>query len=227
MPCANVLIFAIKLTISMKIKTFAFNPFQENTYILYDETNDCVIIDPGCFNNQEENELSNFIEEYKLNPVRLLNTHCHIDHVLGNKFIEEKYGLKPEYSKNEIPVMEMAKQASMLYEIPYKESSVAENYIEENDVVEFGKTKLHLLSVPGHSPGHLVFINKEDKSIIGGDVLFYGSIGRTDLPLGNHEDLIRNIRSKIFVLHDDFVVYPGHGPTTTLGFEKQNNPFFT
>lgn len=209
----------------MKIKTFTFNPFQENTYLLYDHTSECIIVDPGCSNRQEEEELLDFIESHKLKLVRLLNTHCHIDHVLGNSFIEEKFGLKPQYSKMEIPVMEMAKQASILYEIPYRESSVAEKFIEEGDLIEFGETKLNLLSIPGHSPGHLVFMNKEDKTILGGDVLFYGSIGRTDLPLGNHDDLIQNIRAKLFSLDDEYVVYPGHGPKTQLGFEKLNNPF--
>lgn len=209
----------------MQIKIFTFNPFQENTYLLYDNTKECTIVDPGCFNAHEENTLKEFIASENLKPVRLLNTHCHIDHVLGNKFIEKEFSLKPEYSKNEIPVMEMAKQTSLLYEIPYEDSPLAQDYIEEGDVIKFGETELDVLTVPGHSPGHLVFVNKKDKSIIGGDVLFYGSIGRTDLPLGNHDDLINNIKLKLFPLDDEYVVYPGHGPETKLGFEKMNNPF--
>lgn len=193
--------------------------------MLYDNTKECTIVDPGCFNAHEENTLKEFIASENLKPVRLLNTHCHIDHVLGNKFIEKEFSLKPEYSKNEIPVMEMAKQTSLLYEIPYEDSPLAQDYIEEGDVIKFGETELDVLTVPGHSPGHLVFVNKKDKSIIGGDVLFYGSIGRTDLPLGNHDDLINNIKLKLFPLDDEYVVYPGHGPETKLGFEKMNNPF--
>lgn len=209
----------------MQIKVFTFNPFQENTYLLYDNTKECIIVDPGCHNLQEEKTLMDFIRSNELNIVRLLNTHCHIDHVLGNAFVKAEFDLDPEYSKSEIPVIQMAKQAASLYQISYKESPTAVNYIEEGDLIEFGNSSLEVLSVPGHSPGHLVFINKEDQKIIGGDVLFYGSIGRTDLPLGNHDDLINNIKNKLFRLEDGYVIYPGHGPETNLGFEKRNNPF--
>lgn len=216
-----------KVTISMQIKVFTFNPFQENTYVLYENTKECIIVDPGCSNYEEENALKDFISSEKLKVVRLVNTHCHIDHILGNNFVHEEYGLLPEYSKKEIPVMELAKQSSLLYEIPYNDSPAAKNFIEEGELIEFGECKLEILSVPGHSPGHLVFVNKNDKRIIGGDVLFYGSIGRTDLPLGNHQDLINNIKQKLFSLDDGFMVYPGHGSETSLGFEKRSNPFLT
>ena len=209
----------------MKIHSFAFNPFQENTYVLFDDSKECVIIDPGCFDNQEESKIVSFIENNELKPVFLLNTHCHIDHVLGNDFIMKKYNLDLYAHENEKAVLKSCEVVGPSYGFHnYKTSSITKE-INESEVIQFGHTKLEILFLPGHSPGHVAFIHHETKSVIGGDVLFKHSIGRTDLPGGNHETLIKSIREKLFLLPDDYVVYPGHGPETILGDEKLYNPF--
>ncbi len=210
----------------MKVKSFTFSPFQENTYVLSDDTLDCIIVDPGCYNSSEENELVEYLNLNQLKPVRLINTHAHIDHVFGNQFVSEKFNLKLELHLLDEPILAMAGRSAMTYGLNYKPSPKAEINFEEGDEIVFGNTKLEILHVPGHSPGHVVFYDRPGKVIIGGDVLFRGSIGRTDLPGGNHDDLIRNIKEKLFTLENDISVYSGHGPETTIGYEKQNNPFF-
>jgi len=209
----------------IKVKSFVFNPFSENTYVLYDHTKEGIIIDPGCFESHEKAELDEFIKQQQINPVLLLNTHCHIDHVLGNDHIKTRYN---------IPFLIHEKEAFMLRAV----NSYASNYgfhnyrevqpdkiIDERDEVTFGESKMNILFLPGHSPGHLGFYNQEEKILISGDVLFHGSIGRTDLPGGDMNTLISSIQQKLFALPDDVVVYSGHGPTTTIGEEKRSNPF--
>lgn len=207
------------------IETFTFNPFQENTYVLYDESKECVIIDPGCYNHAEEKDLSAFIKDNDLKPVHLLNTHCHIDHVLGNKYVAETYQLKLSMHKADLPLLESLVQVGQMYGVPASPSPAPEIFLEEGDVVKFGKAKLDILFAPGHAPGHIVFIHHEQKFIIGGDVLFQGSIGRTDLPGGDYDTLIRSIKTKLLPLEDEYVVHSGHGPITNIGFERKNNPF--
>lgn len=207
------------------IKQFTFNPYQENTYVLYDETGECAIIDPGMYDAAEQNTLVNWIREAGLNPVLLLNTHCHIDHVFGNKFVFDQWGLKPRFHRGELAVLQAvpgyAPQMGMSYEL----SPEPEVFLEEAGTVSFGNQMLELIFAPGHSPAHLCFYARQDNFIIGGDVLFYSSIGRTDLPGGNHQQLLDSIRQKLFVLPEATVVYPGHGKPTSIAFEKQNNPF--
>ena len=210
----------------INIHSFTFNPFEENTYILYDETKECIIIDPGCYEKFEQEKLTTFIVKQELKPVRLLNTHCHLDHVFGNKFIADLYGLELEMNELDLPILQNAPVAAQLYGIPNVDTSPEPaKFLNEGDVVEFGNSKLDILFIPGHSPGHIVFYNNDQKFVIGGDVLFYGSIGRTDLPGGDHDTLINNIKEKLLPLGDDFQVYSGHGPTTNIGFERENNPF--
>lgn len=208
------------------IKYFTFSPFQENTYILYNDTKEAIIVDPGCFDASERSELKSFIEDNGLKLKRLLNTHAHIDHVLGNKFIYDAYGLKTHLHKKEMVVLEMAEQTAKLYGLPYEHCSEVEGYLAEGDLVMLGDDEFECLFVPGHAPGHLVFVNHEQNFMIGGDVLFRGSIGRTDLPGGDHEMLLKMIREKVFTLDDEMKVYSGHGEPTTIGYEKENNPFF-
>lgn len=209
----------------IQISAFPFNPFQENTYVLYDETKECIIIDPGCYTPIEQAELSTFIENEGLKPVRMIFTHCHIDHVLGSKYISERYKLLPETNKIELLVLEQAERSATMFGIRLEKPPVPEKFIDEKDVIKFGNSLLTILFTPGHSPGSLCFYNSEQKFVIGGDVLFHGSIGRTDLPGGNFDTLISSIKDKLFPLGDDVTVYPGHGPETTIGFEKANNPF--
>lgn len=209
----------------IQIQGFTFNPFEENTYILYDETKECVIIDPGCYNDHERQELADFIKSEELKPVKLLNTHGHIDHVCGNSFVAKKYNIRLEMHKEDLQTLHSLPQVSHLYGLNAEESIEPSVFLNEGDIVKFGNSSLEILFIPGHSPGSICFVSKEDKFIIGGDVLFHGSIGRTDLPGGDHEALLSNIREKLFVLGDDFVVFSGHGEQTSIGFEKKYNPF--
>jgi glyoxylase-like metal-dependent hydrolase (beta-lactamase superfamily II) len=208
-----------------QVQFFVNNPYQENTYILFDDSGECVIIDPGMETASEQNVAVNFIRNNNLKPVLLLNTHCHIDHVLGNKFIFDQYGLKPQFHEGEQPVLDAIPGYAPAMGIRYELSPLPDEYLPETGTVSFGNTTLHLIFAPGHSPAHLCFYDKEANILIGGDVLFRGSIGRTDLPGGNFTQLIDNIEQKLFLLPDDCIVYPGHGPSTTIGYEKVTNPF--
>lgn len=209
----------------IKIKRFTFNPYQENTYLLYDESGSCVIIDPGMYSPAEQQELTSFIAVNDLKPELLLNTHCHIDHVLGNHFIHETYGLLPQFHELELPllieVQNYAPQMGMRYDV----SPIGETFLPASGRISIGQTQLELLFAPGHSPGHLCFYHPEQGFLIGGDVLFYNSIGRTDLPGGNHQQLLDSIAQQLYVLPEETVVYPGHGPETSIGHEKKTNPF--
>ncbi len=203
-----------------------FNDFQENTYLVYDETGECVIFDPGCNSQAEEKALVAKIEELQLKPVRLINTHCHLDHIFGNAFVANKYQLPLEIHEGEMPVLKMVPQIAAMYGVPMRDNSPdPERFIEEGDVIRFGNTELEAIFTPGHSPASLSFYCRESKFLIAGDVLFQGSIGRTDLPGGNYDALISSIVHKLLPLGDDIRVYPGHGPATMIGYERQTNPF--
>ena len=210
----------------ISIKKFTFNPFQENTYIIFDETKKCVLIDPGCYEPHEEQQLIKFINDNELTPTLLLSTHSHIDHVLGNKFILEKYEIPHLIHAEDVQTLESVSEYAGAYGfMDYKEVNTPSQFIEEGKLIEFGNSKLEVRFVPGHAPGHVVFIAREEKFIVNGDCLFYGSIGRTDLPGGDHQTLLDSIKRELFTLPDDFTVYCGHGQETTIGFEKENNPF--
>ncbi len=209
----------------ISIQSFVFGPFQENTYILYDETKECVIIDPGCYDNRERSILSDFIVSNNLKPVKLLNTHCHLDHVFGNGFIAEKYKLELEINKNDQVVLDSYLTMAKMYNLNAEASPKPSHYIDEGDIIKFGNSKLEIVFTPGHSPGSITFYNQEEKFMIAGDVLFHGSIGRSDLPGGNHETLIKSIKNKLLPMGDAFKVYSGHGIATSIGFERVNNPF--
>ena len=208
------------------IQAFPNNPYQENTYLLYDDSGECAIIDPGMYTAAEQNAVVNFIKQHNLKPALLLNTHCHIDHILGNKFVFDQYGLKPQFHEGEMVVIEAmpvwAQQSGIRYEL----SPLPDVYLPQTGSISFGNTTLELIFAPGHSPAHLCFYDKADNLLVGGDVLFRGSIGRYDLPGGNQAQLLKNIEEKLFILPDTCTVYPGHGPETTIGYEKQHNPFF-
>ena len=207
------------------IKSFTFNPFQENTYIAFDETNECIIVDPGCYDHEENKLLKCYIQENHLKPVALINTHCHLDHVFGNKFVCDTFNLKPLMHKLDLPMLEYAPLAATKYGVHLAELPEVEGFIEEGDVVKFGDSEFEIIFTPGHAPGHICLINKKENIALCADVLFHLSIGRTDLPMGDHETLLKSIREKLFTLDDNMIVYPGHGPKTSIGFEKENNPF--
>jgi glyoxylase-like metal-dependent hydrolase (beta-lactamase superfamily II) len=208
------------------IKTFVFNPFQENTYLLYDESGEAVIIDPGCYAKSEEEQLSGFIIENKLKLKHLLNTHSHIDHILGNRFVSEQYNLPVQSHKEDEFLITRAKEQAVVFGMQIDEPPVPGNYLDENDTIKFGNSELKIIHAPGHSPGSLVFYNTDECFMIVGDVLFNQSIGRTDLPGGNLDTLLESIFTKLFPLGDDMKVYSGHGATTTIGQERISNPFF-
>jgi len=210
----------------MKIQRLTFSPFEVNTYILYDKSKECIIIDPACNNKQEQNFLLNFLKENSLKPVKLINTHCHLDHVFGNKFIADTFKLETEAHKNEQFNIENAFSAANLYGITMENPYPIKKFLSEGEKIKFGYSELNILHVPGHTAGSLVFYNESEKFAIVGDVLFKGSIGRTDLPGGDYDTLISKIKTKLFNLPNDIKVFPGHGPETDIGTEKNTNPFF-
>ena len=210
----------------MNIKSFTFNPFQENTYIIYDKTKECLIIDPGCYTDAEREELKTFIEEKGLTPVKLINTHCHIDHVLGNKFASEQWDLELYMHKEDLPVLEKAEEVSKMYDLEdYEDSPYPKYFLAQGDTLTFGESSFEILFTPGHAPGHICLYSKENNLLIAGDVIFQGSIGRTDLPGGDHSTLINSIITQLFPLPNETQVFCGHGPSTNLGYEKEHNPF--
>lgn len=212
-------------TAMLQVKTFTFNPFEENTYVVYDETREAAIIDPGCYEAEEQDALTDFITREGLTVKLLLNTHGHIDHVLGNYFVKIQYGVSLWIHPMEEPVLRSVKSYAPNYGFNRYQEALPDNYLKEGEDIRVGHTPLNIFFLPGHSPGHVGFYSAADKLLIAGDVLFYRSIGRTDLPGGNMDTLLASIHQKLFSLPDDTVVYPGHGPTTTLGEEKISNPF--
>jgi len=210
----------------MKIKSFAFNPFQENTFVVYDETKECIIIDPGCYTEKERTELRRFITSEELKPVKLINTHCHIDHVLGNKFASELWNLELYMHKEDLPLLENAGNIGKMYGLEdYEGSPYPKHFLAQDDTLTFGESSFKILFTPGHAPGHICLYSKENNLLIAGDVLFQGSIGRTDLPGGDHSTLINSIITQLFPLSNETQVFCGHGPSTNLGYEKEHNPF--
>jgi len=212
----------------LTVQSFTFNAFQENSYILYDDvTKECFIIDPGCSNESEDHQFLDFIKEHQLKPIRLLNTHCHIDHVLGNQLIHETFELKLEAHQLELPLLASCQQVSQMYGIPFRGSPEIEMFLEEGNTIQLGEHRLDIFLTPGHSPGSICFYNAEYRILISGDVLFLGSIGRTDLPGGNYDVLMASISTKLLPLPDEVQVYSGHGLKTTIGNERANNPFLS
>lgn len=209
----------------LQIQRLVFNTFQVNTYILWDESKDCVIIDAGCYGPEEEAELTAFIEENSLKPVRLLQTHCHIDHIAGMAFVCKKYKLKAEAHPGGIEFIKHSKKTGFIYGMDEIKTIIPELPLKEGDVIKFGKSELLVIETPGHADGSVCFISHAGKFVITGDVLFYQSIGRTDLPTGDYDLLMKNISEKLLTLPPDYRVYPGHGPDTTIGFESYSNPF--
>lgn len=209
----------------IQIKKFTFNPVQENTYVLYDETGECIIVDAGCYFENELNELDSFISENNLKPVKLVNTHCHFDHILGITYCRTKYKIPFLAHEKDLFLIEGAVSHGDMFGVPVEPIDGPDEFVDEGDKIKFGNSELELINVPGHSPGSLVIHSPEQKFLLAGDVLFYGSIGRTDLPQGSYEQLIENIKGKLLVLPEDTIVYSGHGPETNVAFEKKSNPF--
>lgn len=209
----------------LHLQSFTFNAFLENTYVLYDDSKEAIIFDPGCFDNDEKHTLTSFILAEGLKVTKLINTHCHIDHVLGNAFVKRQYDVPLLVHKQELPVLKSVSVYASNYGFPGYEPTLPDGFLEENQIITIGSHELTCLFVPGHSPGHLVIYNEEHKICIAGDTLFQDSIGRTDLPGGDHQTLLSHIKKVLFSLPDDTQVFPGHGGATTIGYEKTYNPF--
>ena len=214
-----------------KIKTnvvsFCFNPFQENTYIITHSNKDCWIIDPGCYTLQDQKALTAYIEKNGLKPVKLLNTHCHLDHIYGNKFISEEYNLELGIHEKELPILQRADLAARMFGAKIPDKCEAGYFIKEGEQLQLDDVLFDVLFTPGHSPGSICFSNKEELYAVVGDVLFQGSIGRTDLPGGDYDTLIKSIRTQLLVLDDATEIFNGHGSSTTIGAESRTNPFLT
>lgn len=207
------------------VKSFVFNPFQVNMFLLYDETKECVVVDAACMDSDEEKKLSNYISANNLKPVHLISTHPHIDHVAGNKFICNTYNIPLTIHKDGLPILKGVAQYAAAFGFDDVEYFEPKNFISENDILKFGNSELKILYTPGHVNGSICLYSGKDNFVIVGDVLFNESIGRSDLPTGNHDILINSIKNKLLVLPENTMVYPGHGPTTTIGYEKKNNPY--
>ena len=209
----------------IKIRVFTFSPVQENTYVLYNEHNKAIIIDPGCYFTAEQETLKKFINDAQLEPVRLLNTHCHLDHVFGNKWVYDTWGLELYIHPGEEQMLKLAPLSGEKWGLPFVNYNGPLHFLNEGDSVLLDDDALQVILAPGHSPASICFYCEKQHILIGGDVLFRESIGRSDLPGGDHEILLKSIREQLFVLPDEVQVFPGHGPTTTIGHEKKHNPF--
>lgn len=210
----------------MKYEIFVNNPWQENTVILYDETGEAAVIDCGCFTEGEKERVRGFLQKQALKPVLLLNTHLHPDHVMGNGFMKQEYGLEAKASQADEFLLESAADyAAQLGLRGMTPPPPLGGYLRDGDRVQFGHTELQVIAVGGHSPGGLCFYSEADRLLVAGDVLFARSVGRSDLPGGNWQELITGIREKLLVLPEDVKVIPGHGENTQIGVEKRENPF--
>lgn len=209
------------------LKSFCFNAFQQNTYLIYDDEGRAFIIDPGNSTAQEQAELKGFITEQQLKPERLLLTHAHLDHVFGNRFVYDEYGLLPEVHQADLFLLERMKQTATLYGLDCDASPMPQVFLTHGQQIGLGKYMLECLHCPGHSPGSMAFYIRAQKLLISGDVLFRESIGRSDLPGGDYNTLLNSIRSHLFALEPDVTVYSGHGPSTTIAHEQKHNPFLS
>lgn len=209
----------------MEVQSFVFSPLYENTYVLWDHTMKAIIIDPGCYERYEFDEIISFIDNKGLQIKAIVNTHCHIDHVLGNQKLKKHFNVPLLIPENEVDNLRAVEAYAPNWGITHYDPATPDHLIENKGTISIGDTDLEVIYAPGHSPGHQVFYLKEENKLIGGDVLFRESIGRTDLPGGDHQSLMDNIKNKLYTLPDETVVYPGHGPTTTIGHEKKHNPF--
>ena len=209
-----------------KIKIFVFNSFQENTFLLYDESNECIIIDAGCNEEHEFKQIDSFITENNLTLKLIINTHCHIDHIMGNAYLVDKYKVPSIAHKEDMPLLERSNDMAMAFGFNIQEPPIPNKFVNEDDEIKFGNTTLEVKHVPGHSPGSIALYNEKEQFVIVGDVLFNGGIGRTDLPGGDYNTLIASINDKLFTLNSDVVVYSGHGESSTIGHEKSTNPYF-
>lgn len=209
----------------IKVQKFVFNPLQENSFLLYDESGDCILTDMGSYTVEEKKEVMYYIENNKLNPVKIVNTHCHVDHLLGNSFFKNKFKIPVAAHADDEFMISSAVEHGSIFGFEVEAPPGIDEYLEEGKPLTFGNSSLEVLHVPGHSPGSVALFSDEDLFVIAGDALFSGSIGRTDLPGGDYDTLIQSISEKLLTLPPEVVVYCGHGPETTIGEESRTNPF--
>lgn len=209
----------------LHIHTFTFNPFQENTYLIYNDEQECWIIDPGMSNTEEEAELIHFITKNKLKPIAIINTHAHIDHILGVDAIAKQYKIPFYLCEMELPILYNAANTARMFGFEYQGVQTKPELVKPNQILKLNQDEIHILFVPGHSPGSIALYAPQYNWVISGDALFNGSIGRTDLLLGDYNTLINSIKTELFKLPDNTALYSGHGPSSTIGHEKRHNPF--
>ena len=209
----------------IKVEKFIVNPIQENSYVISDETGECIFIDPGFYYEDEIEEIMEYISSNKLKPLKITNTHCHFDHMMGVEFIRNEFNIPFLAHRDDAFMVEEAIEQGIMFGFEMNQVKPPDFFLKEGEKIKFGNSELEVIHVPGHSPGHVVFYNNASQILIAGDVLFYGSIGRTDLSGGNYQELISNIKLKLLTLSDETKVYSGHGQETTIGYEKFNNPF--
>lgn len=212
----------------MKVKIFPVNPFMMNCYVYYNgENKRGVIIDPGAYSEEEENSIYEFIQTNGIKIKYILNTHGHIDHILGNYWAKNKFNVPLLMHKDDMPLIDKSGDQAAMFGISFPRPPNPDKYISETDKIEFNDTVLDIIHTPGHSPGSVCFIDTKEKIIFGGDTVFHGSIGRTDLWMGDMDVLLDSINNKILTYPDDYIIYPGHYEETTVGEEKETNPFLT
>lgn len=211
----------------MEVYRLVFSPIEVNTYILAESTGECAIIDCGCYDEDEFSELTSFLDQKKLRPVLLLNTHCHLDHIFGNKYLLSKYKLRSYSGREDEINRKLAVQHASFFGLSMDYPPEPEGFIEDNQVITFATTRMKALHVPGHSPGSMAFYVEAEGCVFTGDALFARSIGRSDLPGGDHDVLIKSIKTRLFTLPETTTVYPGHGEKTDIGTEMRNNPYFS
>lgn len=210
---------------ALYIKTLVYNAFQVNTYVIYDESGNTLVVDPACYTTKEQEHLADFISDNNLTIRFMVNTHCHVDHVLGNGFIYKTYGIKPMIHRSGLVFYENLVIQANTFGFEVDNVIYPDQYLEDGDEIILGDERLTVSYTPGHAEGSICLVYKKGKWIVTGDLLFYMSIGRTDLPTGSLETLLASVRNKVFIYSDDYIIYPGHGQSTSLGFERKHNPY--
>ena len=211
----------------IQIESIEFNAFQVNTYLVWDEEGKCLVVDPAFYTDEEKSSFDNLISEKELNVAGQINTHCHVDHVLGVQYIKEHYGCPVRAHSADSGLLTNAPVMGDVFGLTVEPISGIDQTIDDNEIVLIGNLSLQSIYVPGHSPGSLAYYSNEGGFVITGDALFQGSIGRTDLPGGDYDQLIKSIKSRLLILPPETVVYPGHGSPSTIGHELTDNPFLT
>ncbi len=209
------------------LEVFTFNQFQENTYLLWDDEGNGLVFDPGCYSFEERNKIKEFIASKGIQMKAILNTHAHIDHVLGVSFFQTEYKIPFYLHPKDIPLLDDAGNRAQVYGFPHYQAAKVDQWLNETEPYQLGEFDITILFVPGHAPGHVAFYLSKQGWLLGGDVLFKRSVGRTDFPLCSHADLVKSIQTQLYTLPEDTIVFPGHGSKTSIGEEMRYNPYVT